>query len=85
MDTSETALLITAIAGGLASIIYSFKHVKKSNCCGATCEQAIPDLPRLSRSQSQVVSVEEPQPPENKSIWNYFKTPPKSEPISTEV
>ena len=49
MNTEAVALIITAIFGGLASIIYSFKHVKKSECCGNKCIQQVDgELPTLS-------------------------------------
>jgi len=41
MNTEAIALIITAIFGGIASIIYSFKHVKKSECCGNKCIQQV--------------------------------------------
>lgn len=45
--TSEVALMVSAICGGIATIIYSFKQVKKSDCCGAHCEQRVPDTPHV--------------------------------------
>jgi hypothetical protein len=99
MDSNEVALIVSAVAASLASIIYSFKHVKKSNCCGNTCEQAIPDMPNVSRqrSRSQAVVMQpipetittqpEPQrelnPP---SIWDFIRPKPKQQDsVSTEV
>lgn len=94
MDSNEVALIISAVAASLASIIYSFKHVKKSNCCGNTCEQAIPDIPAVSRqrSRSQAV-VMQPIPevvhperePNQPSIWDFIRPKPKQDPVSTEV
>jgi len=39
MDSNEVALIISAIAASIASIVYSMKHVKTSKCCGASCQQ----------------------------------------------
>ena len=39
MESQDITLIIGSIAAALASIIYSLKHVKKSNCCGSTCIQ----------------------------------------------
>ena len=39
MQTEAVALIITAIFGGIASMIYSLKHIKKSECCGSKCTQ----------------------------------------------
>tara|TARA_R110001606_G_scaffold96883_2_gene214299 strand:- start:2917 stop:3111 length:195 start_codon:yes stop_codon:yes gene_type:complete len=50
MDTSSVALIITAIAGSIATIVYSAKHIKKSSCCGASCEQ----VPTLTPLQTPV-------------------------------
>ena len=41
METSEVALIISAVAASIASVVYSMKHIKKSSCCGAFCEQVI--------------------------------------------
>jgi hypothetical protein len=53
MDSNEVALILSAVAASLASIIYSMKHIRRSNCCGNTCEQAIPDLPNTPRTRSR--------------------------------
>ena len=39
MQTEAVALIITAVFGGIASIIYSLKHIRKSECCGSRCIQ----------------------------------------------
>jgi hypothetical protein len=58
MSPEAVGLLITAIFGGIASIIYSFKSVKKSTCCGATCEQTVTDSPRGSvKKPATVIQV----------------------------
>lgn len=40
-SADEIALLLAALGACVASIIYSFKHVKSSSCCGTRCEQAV--------------------------------------------
>jgi hypothetical protein len=98
-DSNEVALIVSAVAASLASIIYSFKHVKKSNCCGNTCEQAIPDMPQVirQRSRSQAVvmtpipetTATQPEPQREltqPSIWDYIRPKPRqNDTISTEV
>tara|TARA_R110000824_G_scaffold92134_1_gene223742 strand:- start:97 stop:285 length:189 start_codon:yes stop_codon:yes gene_type:complete len=39
MNTQDITLLIAAIGAMLGSVIYSLKHVKKSDCCGSSCTQ----------------------------------------------
>tara|TARA_R110002096_G_scaffold17866_9_gene61518 strand:+ start:9446 stop:9649 length:204 start_codon:yes stop_codon:yes gene_type:complete len=65
MQTEAVALIITAIFGGIASIIYSLKHIRKSECCGNRCIQQVdgevpisvsPISPIGSRTTSQLVS-----------------------------
>jgi hypothetical protein len=42
METGgEVGLIITAVAGGIATIIYAFKNIKRSSCCGCKCEQKV--------------------------------------------
>ena len=100
MDSNEVALILSAVAASLASIIYSMKHIRRSNCCGNTCEQSVdgvPSTPRTrSRSQASIVMApipEErrqpsPQPPVpigQPTIWDYLRPKPKEDPVSTEV
>ncbi len=98
-DANEVALILSAVAASLASIIYSFKHVKKSNCCGNTCEQAIPDMPQVirQRSRSQAVVMtpipetttsqpEQEREPNQPSIWDFIRPKPRqNDAVSTEV
>tara|TARA_R110001632_G_scaffold3390_3_gene15224 strand:+ start:1000 stop:1203 length:204 start_codon:yes stop_codon:yes gene_type:complete len=52
VDPSTTIpLLITAISGGIATIIYAFKNVKRSECCGCECEQRTPKTPPASLNE----------------------------------
>jgi hypothetical protein len=39
--SGEVGLIVTAVAGGLATIIYAFKNIKRSSCCGCKCEQKV--------------------------------------------
>lgn len=93
MESNEVALILSAVAASLASIIYSMKHIRRSNCCGNTCEQTVdgvPVTPRTrARSQASVVMApipEErnrqpsPQPPipiGQPTIWDYLRPRPK--------
>ena len=43
MSATDVSMVIAGVAAALASIIYSLKHVKKSKCCGASCEQEVED------------------------------------------
>ena len=99
MDSNEVALILSAVAASLASIIYSMKHIKKSNCCGNTCEQAIPDIPHTprtrSRSQASVVMAPIPEerrqpspqpPPGQPTLWDFLRPKARDpDPVSTEV
>ena len=40
-SADEIALLLAALGACVASIIYSFKHVKSSSCMGVRCQQAV--------------------------------------------
>lgn len=57
MSATDVSLIIGGAAAALASIIYSLKHVKKSRCCGASCEQDVdvedePDLEKGSNNKN---------------------------------
>jgi len=39
MEAQAVALIIASIGGCIASIIYSFKHIRESECCGSKCVQ----------------------------------------------
>ena len=41
MQAEAVALIIGSIGGLIASIIYSLKHIKKSECCGSKCTQVV--------------------------------------------
>jgi hypothetical protein len=42
---TDISLLIAGIAAAFATIVYSCKHIKTSNCCGFSCEQVVIDDP----------------------------------------
>ena len=58
--TTTIPLLITAISGGIATIIYAFKNVKRSECCGCECEQRTAKTPPSSLKQVDAIIEEEP-------------------------
>ena len=39
MEAQAVALIIGSIGGLIASVIYSLKHIRKSECCGSKCVQ----------------------------------------------
>tara|TARA_R110000851_G_scaffold236046_3_gene388637 strand:+ start:328 stop:531 length:204 start_codon:yes stop_codon:yes gene_type:complete len=39
MEAQAVALIIGSIGGLIASVIYSLKHIRKSECCGNKCTQ----------------------------------------------
>ena len=57
MSESETSLIIGAIAMAIASVVYSMKHIKKSECCGSTCTQVVLDSP-----PTPIIQLENPVP-----------------------
>mgnify|MGYP003639563981 CR=1 FL=1 len=42
---TDISILIGGIAAAFATIVYSCKHIKKSKCCGFSCEQVVADDP----------------------------------------
>lgn len=43
MNTEELGVLFGGISAILATLVYSFKHVKESTCCGSKCRQVVLD------------------------------------------
>tara|TARA_R110000737_G_scaffold204958_2_gene223694 strand:- start:175 stop:462 length:288 start_codon:yes stop_codon:yes gene_type:complete len=93
-DSSEVAIIMSAVAASIATIIYSCKHVRKSQCCGNTCVQAVDGLPETPRRKSDAivlapVPMREPSPVLTPpSVWewlvkNQVKT--QVDKVSTEV
>ena len=37
----EVALMLAALGAMVASIVYSFKHIKSSSCLGSKCQQEV--------------------------------------------
>lgn len=40
----EISLMLAALGACVASIIYSFKHIKSSSCLGFSCKQAVDEV-----------------------------------------
>lgn len=45
IDAEQAAIMIAAIGAAIASVVYSFKHIKSSTCCLGffECEQVVED------------------------------------------
>tara|TARA_R110000751_G_C13622253_1_gene464730 strand:+ start:37 stop:282 length:246 start_codon:yes stop_codon:yes gene_type:complete len=45
IDAEAAAIMIAAIGAAVASVVYSFKHIRSSSCCAGffKCEQAVED------------------------------------------
>lgn len=43
----EIAIMLAALASAVAAIVYSFKHIKSSDCCGVHCKQVVTDDPNI--------------------------------------
>jgi len=41
IDAEQAAIMVAAIGAAIASVVYSFKHIKSSSCCAGffVCEQ----------------------------------------------
>tara|TARA_R110000824_G_scaffold187129_1_gene368378 strand:- start:2344 stop:2592 length:249 start_codon:yes stop_codon:yes gene_type:complete len=53
----EIALMLGAFGAAIASIIYSFKHIKSSSCWGFKCKQQVDEVcivPQPLRQSSEV-------------------------------
>ena len=57
-SANEIALLLASLGAAIASVIYSFKHVKSSSCCGAKCNQVVEGV-----IVQDVMPQQPPQPP----------------------
>ena len=56
---NEISLMLAAFGGCIASIIYSFKHIKSSSCLGSSCNQVVegvivPDVPVVPTQTSNI-------------------------------
>jgi len=45
INAEAAAIMIAAIGAAVASVVYSFKHIRSSSCCAGffKCEQAVED------------------------------------------
>ena len=58
-SADEVALLLAALGACVASIIYSFKHVKSSSCMGVKCNQVV---------EGVQIQVEQPAPRQETNV-----------------
>lgn len=42
MSAEGVSLVVAGIAAGLASLVYSCRNVRHSECCGSRCDQRTP-------------------------------------------
>lgn len=40
----EVSLMLAALGAMVASVVYSFKHIKSSSCLGSKCQQEVVDV-----------------------------------------
>ena len=53
----EISLMLAALGACVASIIYSFKHIKSSSCLGSSCSQVVVDAPVIVQPPVQQSNV----------------------------
>ena len=58
METNEVALVISSIAAAIGAIVYSLKHVKKSECCGSSCVQEVAGTSTPRRRDSITIQTQ---------------------------
>ena len=56
-NANEISLMLAAFGAAVASIIYSFKHIKSSSCLGSSCSQVVTDVPIVVQQPVQESSV----------------------------
>ena len=56
-SANEVSLMLAALGACVASIIYSFKHIKSSSCLGSSCSQVVTDVPIVVQQPVQESSV----------------------------
>ena len=49
----EIALMLAALGAMVASIIYSFKHIKSSSCLGSKCQQEVVDVVHIENGRQE--------------------------------
>tara|TARA_R110000744_G_scaffold58766_1_gene122631 strand:- start:329 stop:580 length:252 start_codon:yes stop_codon:yes gene_type:complete len=47
----EIAIILAGIASAIVAIVYSFKHIKSSDCLCIKCEQVVTDEPLRRQSR----------------------------------
>jgi len=49
----EISLMLAALGAMVASIVYSFKHIKSSSCLGMKCKQEVTDVVHVENSRRE--------------------------------
>ena len=49
----EVSLMLAALGAMVASIVYSFKHIKSSSCLGSKCQQEVVDVVRIENGKQE--------------------------------
>ena len=43
MDSESLGILLGGLSAIIASLLYAFKNIKESSCCGSRCKQVVID------------------------------------------
>ena len=49
----EISLMLAALGAMVASIVYSFKHIKSSSCLGMKCKQEVTDVVHVENGRRE--------------------------------
>ena len=49
----EISLMLAALGAMVASIVYSFKHIKSSSCLGVKCQQEVVDVVHVEKGRQE--------------------------------
>ncbi len=49
----EISLMLAALGAMVASIVYSFKHIKSSSCLGVKCQQEVVDVVHVEKGRRE--------------------------------
>jgi len=49
----EVSLMLAALGAMVASIVYSFKHIKSSSCLGSKCQQEVVDVVHIENGKQE--------------------------------
>mgnify|MGYP003632145287 CR=1 FL=1 len=49
----EIALMLAALGAMVASVVYSFKHIKSSSCLGSKCQQEVVDVVHVENGRQE--------------------------------